>query len=723
MSIVAGDLRARSSSPTRPGPTGSSGTGSRRKRSSSIDTVTGCGRSPGSSLRGRGRVAASPSPSLWAAWPARSSSRQAAAAGRGDRRRLSRGARPARRRAAARWRSPARPRCARPRRLGPGGPRPSAHSGAVRAAVRDHLLRRLLALGPRFASGERTGELANTLAGGVEALDAYLAQYLPQAYLAALVPPLVLAAVLWADPLSALVLLLTFPLIPLFMWLIGEAARGADAPAVGDTCPACPRASSTRSRGCRRCGPSGAPTTRPGAIAAGERAAPRGHDGRAAPRLRLGAGARGARDARDRGGRGRGRAAPALRADRRSATALFVLVLAPEFYRPLRAPRRRVPRGDGGDGGGASASPRSLDADRAARGARRPRCRAPRAPPPPLADARPSARDVRFEDVRFAYASRPRARARRLHPRRPGRRHRGARSARAARARRRRPSSSSASSSPIGARSASTARPSRAIGPGRVAPPRGLGAPAAAALPRHPAREPAPRAPGRVARRARRRPRLGPPRRGVRELPRGLGDAGGRGRRAALRRRGPAGRPRPRLPEGRAASSSSTSPPPSSTPRARPRSWRRSTSLRRGRTVLLIAHRLATVARADRVALLARGRVVEEGPPARARPRRARATRGSSRPWEGARVTGRLAASSALAAPRSAAGRALAAVRCRSSPWPPGSGSWAPPRGCSRGQRCTRRSPRSPGGDRRRARLRDRARRRCATSSGWPRTT
>jgi len=35
--------------------------------------------------------------------------------------------------------------------------------------------------------------------------------------------------------------------------------------------------------------------------------------------------------------------------------------------------------------------------------------------------------------------------------------------------------------------------------------------------------------------------------------------------------------------------------------------------LRRGRTVLLVAHRLTTVARADRIALVARGRVVEEG--------------------------------------------------------------------------------------------------------------
>lgn len=98
-------------------------------------------------------------------------------------------------------------------------------SGRVRVALRDRLARRLLALGPRFASGERTGELTNTLVGGVEALDAYLAQYLPQAALSAIVPALVLAAVAWSDPLSALVLLVTFPLVPLFMWLIGSAAE------------------------------------------------------------------------------------------------------------------------------------------------------------------------------------------------------------------------------------------------------------------------------------------------------------------------------------------------------------------------------------------------------------------------------------------------------------------------------------------------------------------
>jgi thiol reductant ABC exporter CydD subunit len=99
------------------------------------------------------------------------------------------------------------------------------YSSRVRLALRDLLVRRLLALGPRVASAERTGELSNTLLGGVEALDAYLAQYLPQMALAGIVPGLVLAGVAWRDPPSALVLLATFPLVPLFMWLIGSAAQ------------------------------------------------------------------------------------------------------------------------------------------------------------------------------------------------------------------------------------------------------------------------------------------------------------------------------------------------------------------------------------------------------------------------------------------------------------------------------------------------------------------
>jgi thiol reductant ABC exporter CydD subunit len=98
------------------------------------------------------------------------------------------------------------------------------YSGAVRVLVRDRLVRHRLAIGPRLASGERTGELLSTLTSGIEALDAYFAQYVPQAWLAALVPIMVLLAVLRADPLSALVLVITGSLIPVFTWLIGSSS-------------------------------------------------------------------------------------------------------------------------------------------------------------------------------------------------------------------------------------------------------------------------------------------------------------------------------------------------------------------------------------------------------------------------------------------------------------------------------------------------------------------
>ena len=102
----------------------------------------------------------------------------------------------------------------------------AAHQTAdrVKQDLRSRLAARLLALGPIYARGERSGELSNTLVEGVEALDAYFRQYLPQLALAALVPLTVFLFVLPLDWISALVLLLTAPLLPLFMVLIGSAA-------------------------------------------------------------------------------------------------------------------------------------------------------------------------------------------------------------------------------------------------------------------------------------------------------------------------------------------------------------------------------------------------------------------------------------------------------------------------------------------------------------------
>ncbi|MEJ2352269.1 MAG: thiol reductant ABC exporter subunit CydD, partial [Anaerolineales bacterium] len=74
-------------------------------------------------------------------------------------------------------------------------------------------------------SSLRTGELVNTAVEGIEALDAYFSQYLPQLLLAALIPLTYLAVIFPLDKISGIVLLVTAPLIPAFMVLIGDVAN------------------------------------------------------------------------------------------------------------------------------------------------------------------------------------------------------------------------------------------------------------------------------------------------------------------------------------------------------------------------------------------------------------------------------------------------------------------------------------------------------------------
>ncbi|SHN65161.1 thiol reductant ABC exporter subunit CydD [Desulfitobacterium chlororespirans] len=95
----------------------------------------------------------------------------------------------------------------------------------VKERVRVQFLHKILALGPVYARGERGGELLNTAVEGIEALDDYFARYVPQLILAVLVPVLTFAFLLPKDFQSALVLIITGPLIPFFMILIGKLAE------------------------------------------------------------------------------------------------------------------------------------------------------------------------------------------------------------------------------------------------------------------------------------------------------------------------------------------------------------------------------------------------------------------------------------------------------------------------------------------------------------------
>ena len=75
---------------------------------------------------------------------------------------------------------------------------------------------------PAALDGAESAEVATLAVGGVDALETAFARYLPQLVLAAVVPVAVLVLVAWIDLLSAGIMLLTLPLVPVFMWLIGR---------------------------------------------------------------------------------------------------------------------------------------------------------------------------------------------------------------------------------------------------------------------------------------------------------------------------------------------------------------------------------------------------------------------------------------------------------------------------------------------------------------------
>jgi ATP-binding cassette subfamily C protein CydCD len=94
-------------------------------------------------------------------------------------------------------------------------------SAAVKSELRGRLLAHAAGLGPGWLSGQKAGSLAALATRGVDALDDYFSRYLPQLGLAVVVPVAVLARIVTEDWISAAVIVVTLPLIPLFMILIG----------------------------------------------------------------------------------------------------------------------------------------------------------------------------------------------------------------------------------------------------------------------------------------------------------------------------------------------------------------------------------------------------------------------------------------------------------------------------------------------------------------------
>jgi ATP-binding cassette subfamily C protein CydD len=110
--------------------------------------------------------------------------------------------------------------------LGIGSELASRAAGArVVGTLRADLTGQLLRLGPTWTSHERTGEIAGVLVGGLESIEEYVTQFLPARWLAMTVPLLVLLLVFVLDPPSVLVLLFTGPLLLLLLAVIGGRTR------------------------------------------------------------------------------------------------------------------------------------------------------------------------------------------------------------------------------------------------------------------------------------------------------------------------------------------------------------------------------------------------------------------------------------------------------------------------------------------------------------------
>jgi ATP-binding cassette, subfamily C, bacterial CydD len=106
-------------------------------------------------------------------------------------------------------------------------------AGRVMSELRRALVRRRLR-GAGSGTGSGTGggaapgdpvesaEIATAAVAGVDALEVYLARYLPQVVLAVAVPVAVLVVTLAIDPTSAAIMLVTLPAIPVLMALVGR---------------------------------------------------------------------------------------------------------------------------------------------------------------------------------------------------------------------------------------------------------------------------------------------------------------------------------------------------------------------------------------------------------------------------------------------------------------------------------------------------------------------
>lgn len=98
----------------------------------------------------------------------------------------------------------------------------------IRRNIRAKVIDRLNELGPAWIHGKQAGSWSSILIEQIEDIHDFYARYMPQIYLSVLVPMLIFTVVLYVNWVSGLIIILTSPLIPLFMVLVGMGATKAN---------------------------------------------------------------------------------------------------------------------------------------------------------------------------------------------------------------------------------------------------------------------------------------------------------------------------------------------------------------------------------------------------------------------------------------------------------------------------------------------------------------
>jgi ATP-binding cassette subfamily C protein CydD len=102
----------------------------------------------------------------------------------------------------------------------------SARAGAtVKSQLRRRLLAAIVDLGPAWLSRRNATAVATVTGNGLDSLDSYFSRYLPQLILTVIATPVIVVVMLVADLPSGISVLLTLPIIPVFMVLIGWATQ------------------------------------------------------------------------------------------------------------------------------------------------------------------------------------------------------------------------------------------------------------------------------------------------------------------------------------------------------------------------------------------------------------------------------------------------------------------------------------------------------------------